>query len=244
MAKRKKSTPTPPDGATCVSFANTVSAQRRTPTDYPDLLLWLERHDMVGSDERARFTALAAEHPEEAESTLALAERLRHLLSQIFNQVADLGEVSSELLEAFNTCLIETLPKQCLARSPRGLAWNWAPGREDDLTRPLWLVIRSAAALLVSKYSGRIGRCAGKDCDLLFVHLAGGSARRWCSMKTCGNRVKSHRRYHRKSEPRFGRLDKAARMEAAAREREEFQQAAMEEWRSMDVSEQAEDEEK
>jgi predicted RNA-binding Zn ribbon-like protein len=190
------------DGDLSVCFANTSSKKRRGPRDYVDLLLWLEHHGALGPEEAARYRTLAAERPDGADAAFSFAEELRDLLFWIFNEVAARREVSPELTGAFNGCLASLPRRQLVPASEAVLRWGWAEGGEDDLGRPLWGVVISAAALLTSKESRKIRRCADEDCDLLFVAKNAGSPRRWCCMKSCGMRAKSQRHYHRKVKPR------------------------------------------
>ena len=190
------------DGDLSVCFANVSSEKRRSPRHYADLLLWLEHHDVLGPEEAARYRTLAAERPDEADTAFSFAVELRDLLFWIFSEVAARREVSPELTGALNGCLASLPRRQLVPASEAVLGWGWAEGGEDDLGRPLWGVVISAAALLTSKRSRKIRRCASEDCDLLFIANNAGSPRRWCSMKSCGMRSKTHRHYHRKIKPR------------------------------------------
>jgi predicted RNA-binding Zn ribbon-like protein len=58
-------------------------------------------------------------------------------------------------------------------------------------------VARSAADLLVSSARTDVRECASETCSWLFLDLSPRRSRRWCSMKTCGNRDKVRRFYAR-----------------------------------------------
>jgi predicted RNA-binding Zn ribbon-like protein len=49
-------------------------------------------------------------------------------------------------------------------------------------------VVRSAVELLTSDAASRIGRCADEGCAWLFLDTTRSGTRRWCDMKSCGNR--------------------------------------------------------
>ena len=68
------------------------------------------------------------------------------------------------------------------------------------LSAPLWPVAHAAANLLVSDQVSRVRMCASDSCDWLFLDLSRNQMRRWCDMKTCGNRVKARRYYERSRE--------------------------------------------
>ena len=189
------------DGDLSVCFANTASEKRRAPRHYADLLLWLESNGALGPDEAARYRTLAAGRSEETAAAFSFALRLRDLLSRMFNGLAERRELAPELVEAFNG-YFDSLPRRRLEPASKTiLRWGWAEGREDDLGRPIWGVIVSAAAILTSRFAGKIRRCANPDCDILFVAHNSGSPRRWCNMNACGSAVKSKRHYDRRIKP-------------------------------------------
>jgi predicted RNA-binding Zn ribbon-like protein len=75
--------------------------------------------------------------------------------------------------------------------------WEW-PGVALDLDRVTWWVARSAAELLTSKNLTFVRECASYDCGWLFLDTTKNRSRRWCDMRTCGNRAKSRRHYERR----------------------------------------------
>ena len=75
--------------------------------------------------------------------------------------------------------------------------WGW-PGVTLDLDRVTWWVARSAAELLTSRNLTFVRECASYDCGWLFMDTTKNRSRRWCDMRTCGNRAKSRRHYERR----------------------------------------------
>ena len=67
-----------------------------------------------------------------------------------------------------------------------------------DLMAPLWPIARSAADLLVSGELAFVRACASKTCLWLFLDTSKNHRRRWCDMRTCGNRDKARRYYQRR----------------------------------------------
>ena len=55
----------------------------------------------------------------------------------------------------------------------------------------------AAADLLECAPAGRLRRCAGEGCVLLFLDVSKTGQRRWCSMAACGNRAKVRAHYRR-----------------------------------------------
>ena len=60
-----------------------------------------------------------------------------------------------------------------------------------------WMAARNYLHLLRT-VPNRIRRCAHPDCVLYFLDTTKNGTRRWCSMRTCGNRAKAMRHYRRK----------------------------------------------
>ncbi|HUY50993.1 MAG TPA: ABATE domain-containing protein [Streptosporangiaceae bacterium] len=54
-------------------------------------------------------------------------------------------------------------------------------------------VARDAVDLLSGPWLDRVRECARADCSLLFADLSRPGQRRWCDMKSCGNRMKVRR---------------------------------------------------
>jgi predicted RNA-binding Zn ribbon-like protein len=79
----------------------------------------------------------------------------------------------------------------------RDFVWGWADG-DSSVNRLLWPVVRAAGELLVSPDRARVRECASGVCSWLFIDRSPTQRRRWCSMKTCGNRDKVRRFYERK----------------------------------------------
>jgi predicted RNA-binding Zn ribbon-like protein len=61
-----------------------------------------------------------------------------------------------------------------------------------DAWRVAWLAAQSYLELL-SEAPERIRRCAHPNCVLYFYDTSKNGTRRWCSMRTCGNRAKAQR---------------------------------------------------
>jgi len=188
------------DGALCVSFANTCSERRSAPRDYAELVAWLVRHGALADADAERLATMAADRPGEAVAVFTFAESARELLRRVFDELADHRKLSPELVKEVNSELVEALPRQWIVPAKVGFRWDWAFGSAEDLGQTLWPVIQSAAEILTSKHFAKVVRCAGEGCDLLFVQRSG-SPRRWCSMKSCGKRVKAQRHYHEKVGP-------------------------------------------
>lgn len=62
---------------------------------------------------------------------------------------------------------------------------------------PAWHAAWTATRALLDLPGDRVRRCAHPDCVLWFFDASRNGTRRWCSMDTCGSRVKAARHYRR-----------------------------------------------
>jgi predicted RNA-binding Zn ribbon-like protein len=207
-------------GWTCLDFANTVSTrdealhrlQREYLTSYDQLVAWGQHAGLLTGTEAKAMLQTAADHPALAAAALDRAIALRETIYEIFSAIAHGQEPAARDLAAMNRALREALSRQEVVPSDGGFRWTWVPGG-DGLDRILWPIVRSAADLLTSEDLGRVRECAREGCDWLFVDMSKNQSRRWCSMTTCGSRVKARRYYHRKKDT--GHLRQARSMDQA-----------------------------
>ncbi|HLJ61609.1 MAG TPA: ABATE domain-containing protein [bacterium] len=188
-------------GSLCLNFVDTVSGSRARPTErlrsYEDLVSWGRQSGAITYDVADRLAQAAERRPRDAGGVLAEALRLREALFRIFSaSVEDLRAPERVDVELLNSALSEALQHHRIVKTPEGFAWAWADDR-DALERIVWPVVHSAADLLTSPDLRRVRRCAGADCDWLFMDLSRNRTRRWCDMKGCGNRAKARRYYER-----------------------------------------------
>lgn len=188
-------------GRLCLDFANSVSDRPSgRPSEhlkaYGDLVSWGRQAGVLTEEEVRRLSKEAARRPTDAAAALSRAVVLRETLYRIFAALVageapaagDLGTLNSAVAEALSH--LRVVPKD------GGFDWGWA-GTEADLDRILWPVLRSAAELLTSSERDAVKTCASESCLWLFVDTSRNRSRRWCEMKTCGNRAKARRHYRR-----------------------------------------------
>ena len=190
-------------GELCLDFVNTVSDRGTEPverlTSYGELLRWARGAEVVDADGAERLAALAEDAPEVAEPVRRRAVELREALFELFAVAAAGGALPATPLEELNHVLPDTLSHLRLQPAEDGCAWVWSPGRdvEEELSAPLWRVVRSAARLLTSGELDRVRECDADTCRWLFFDRSRNRSRRWCDMQQCGNRAKARRHYRR-----------------------------------------------
>jgi predicted RNA-binding Zn ribbon-like protein len=76
-------------------------------------------------------------------------------------------------------------------RAPRvtaeGVEWELRAAGDDRL--PVEVVL--AWSSVVARHPGRLRACANDECDLYLVDHSRPGTAKWCSMATCGNRMKA-----------------------------------------------------
>ena len=183
-------------GSLCLDFVNTVDPRHASPReehlpDYPALLDWARHAGVVTPAEASRLAAAARSRQAAAARAHEDAIALREALYAIFAAVARGEAPPAGSLRRLN---------DEVARRPReivGFAWKPAAG-DDALDAVLGPIVWSAAELLTSGPLERVRECPGDDtCGWLFLDTSRNGSRRWCDMRTCGNRAKARRHYRR-----------------------------------------------
>jgi len=188
-------------GRACLDFANTVGPRRPNPgmaphdytPGYPELVAWAANAELLAPGQQRRLTAAAEADPEGAAAVYQHARRLREAIYQTFTALAHGQPAPREALAMIEDAYLEALRNGHLRAVPAGLDWCW-PDR-GPLEQVLWPITRSAVDLAVSGRLARIKQCPGDEgqCGWLFIDTSKNATRRWCSMGTCGSRVKSQR---------------------------------------------------
>jgi predicted RNA-binding Zn ribbon-like protein len=185
----------------CLDFSNTLHDRNTDmPRDhfstYSDLVWWSQAAGILTSEETQLLLEEAQRHPVNAARVFQKAVTLREAIYRIFSAIG--REDSPEVvdLQVLNTAYAEAMGRACVVQKGDSFAWDWG-GKETALDRILWDIVRSAAELLVSEELHLLRECAAEDCGWLFLDTSKNHSRRWCDMKSCGNRAKVGRHYER-----------------------------------------------
>lgn len=194
-------------GRLCLDFVNTVSGSRQKPkehlTGYQDLISWGRQAGTLTEQEAHRLGQLARRRPDDAAGVLAESVRLREAMFRIFCGAAGRGSQRAEDMSTLNAALGRALAQVRLDATTEGCVRTWA-GDADALDRMLWPVLRSAMDVLSTEEERvRVHKCESPTCDWLFLDTSRNRSRRWCDMKSCGNRAKARRYYarHKREHP-------------------------------------------
>lgn len=186
------------EGRLCLDFANTLQQDTEgnsleTLNQYADLVAWGWKYEILPTEDSANhLLEIAARQPQAAQSALEKAIQLRDLIFRIFSTSSDGCTPEADDIEWLNAYLVEALVWLRIRPSDSGCYWSWADSG-NDLEKVWYPVVWSAANLLNSDDLARVRECASETCTWLFVDTSKNHSRRWCSMKSCGNRDKVRR---------------------------------------------------
>lgn len=189
-------------GSLCLDFANTWGHHGDPGSDrlrrYEDLVAFFRQTERLTSGEEDLLIRAAARNPNGAAAAMRVARDVRELIYRVMSTRAAESEVRVVDIKRINTWLATALSRRVI--EPRGddFAWGWVEVSADDLRGPIWAAVDSAASLITSDDFDRVRECAAGDCNWLFLDRSRGRTRRWCSMKSCGNRAKARRHYRRR----------------------------------------------
>ncbi len=186
-------------GWLCLDFANTVEwhasdQPEEKLSSYADLVSWAEQTQIVDPDIAKKLVIESEKEPARAQDVLKEAIKIREAIYHIFLNISLGGQVDERDLSTLNTAINKMMPNQRISIKDGNFSWDWTINVEK-MDSILWPVVWSAAQLLTSHASKRVGQCADEKCGWLFWDNSRNRSRRWCDMRDCGNRAKSRRHY-------------------------------------------------
>jgi predicted RNA-binding Zn ribbon-like protein len=189
-------------GSVCLDFANTLNGRktallRDALLSYSDLVAWVKQAAVLHPSDVRQLESAAKNSNSRAQNVLKKARELRETIYQVFSAISNGKSPAAEDLATINDVLVEALRHSRIVATPAGYSRSWSEPRGDNLESPLWPIAHSAAELLTSSEVRRVRECGSEDCSWLFVDRSKNRTRRWCDMKTCGNREKARRHYER-----------------------------------------------
>jgi predicted RNA-binding Zn ribbon-like protein len=195
-------------GALCLDFANTIHDSRADDNEdelrsIGDALQWAREAGLLSSAGYGRLSTHYSRKPREATDALTKIVAIRDLVLALFADIANGRSVSAEQLFALNSTLARAPGLLRIRRDSNRFEAGWA-SEEEGLQQVVFAILVSVAELLASDRLSRVRECGSDDCTWLFVDESRNRSRRWCEMRTCGNRMKA-RRHYRSSKRRGNR---------------------------------------
>lgn len=157
---------------------------------YSELLRFVTQLGLLTSEQARKLARTVAE--KEAQRVLAAALDLREALASVLYGRIDGRKPQATKLEILEKQFHAAGLHRRLRPSDGHLVWTWS-GVEQQAEIPLWKLAQAAADLLVSSDVEQVKDCGDPSCRWLFLDTSKNHTRRWCDMKTCGNRMKARR---------------------------------------------------
>jgi predicted RNA-binding Zn ribbon-like protein len=184
--------PTPCGGHPVLDFVNTYAGWRELRTHgyqpandyletYGHLALWVSQAGLLPRAEADALRRRAVPRRNEAVGVLRQAREFRSVLHDALldpSRRSSVEEVNRHVRRAAAMVSLE-LPRAA-ARA------RWVV--DGQLDRPLHAVVWAAAGFLTSVDHAAVHACPGHDCGWMFLSPNG--RRKWCDMRSCGNRAK------------------------------------------------------
>lgn len=184
----------------CLEFANSrywrgTDAPTETLNTLKDVFTWLA---LANALEIATVEDLKARWPRSGEgAALAKIIALREALYRIFTALAAQAAPDEQDLDLFNRALAAAPPRAQLAKQDGVYVWR-VETLKPEISHLLAPILWTAGDMLAEPRRDRVRLCANERCVWLFLDDSKSGTRRWCDMKSCGNRAKAHRHYEKK----------------------------------------------
>jgi predicted RNA-binding Zn ribbon-like protein len=176
-------------GRPAVDFANTLRERWRrnveTLVTPRDLANWLVHAGVMDADADARVTT----------KVLGQARDLREAIDALIVATIDGGRAPDrDAVTLIDDWLVFAGARPQLVIAGGGVPHLTERAAADSPRRALGMVALDAAAMLgTDAQRDRIRICASETCSGRFFDRSPAGARRWCSMRTCGNEAKARR---------------------------------------------------
>lgn len=176
---------------TGLDFINTLDLWP-VPHDHletpPAALDWLVEHDLLHRESRTHLLAQFAANPAAGSEILAKLRRVRQAMRGVMEatannrapEVADLDEMNRTLRTHYIYELVPARDGVSLDHRHQG----------DPVDGALARLAESIARELIQGDTSRLRICENDQCRWVFKDTSRTGKRKWCSMRSCGNRAK------------------------------------------------------
>ena len=176
---------------TGLDFVNTLDLWP-VPHDHLDspeaALDWLVEHDMLHRESRAHLLATFSSSPAAGVEILAKLRRVRKAMRGVFEaaaarrapEAADLEEMNRALRTHYIYELVPAHDGVSLDHRHQG----------DPVDGAMARLAESIARELIQGDTSRLRVCENPQCRWVFKDTSRTGKRKWCSMRSCGNRAK------------------------------------------------------
>jgi predicted RNA-binding Zn ribbon-like protein len=164
---------------------------------YKDLLRLTAQLQLLTVEQARKLGRTVSE--EDAQRVVASTVELREALAAVLYGRIDGGKPPAAQIKILEQQFHAAGLHRRLLAGESHLEWSWS-GVERQAEIPLWMLAQAASDLLFSSDAELVKDCGDPTCRWLFLDVSKNHTRRWCDMKTCGNRMKARRHHARAQE--------------------------------------------
>ncbi|MBH0200176.1 MAG: hypothetical protein HP497_12280 [Nitrospira sp.] len=182
----------------CFDFINTQMIVNGEPTDllesFDDFISWLVQANLL-TKAQAEVAGAELNH-KECISSLEQAKTFRTTLRDLTARIVARKSIPASIINVINQFLSQRPGYPQLVRRKGGFEQRFhsAAAPVHNLLVPL---AETAGDLLCRADFALIKKCGNPACILYFYDTTKNHTRNWCSMQTCGNRMKVAAHYRR-----------------------------------------------
>ena len=190
----------------CLDFINTYNGYRTDPEQkermatFQDFLNWLAYAQTKDREETGWEIDFGEVDEDLQDRIMCDVRKFRRNLFEVFDAFANDRQPEMAHVAAIYETVASTVMFVEPIEKPHDLA---GPSNHVRIKKPMGLlypIAHSAARLLVEDCLCYIKECHDDTCEWIFLDCSKNHKRRWCDMKTCGNRAKARRHYKKKCE--------------------------------------------
>ena len=152
------------------------------------MLRWCKSISLLNVKESSALNSLV--NTANVSKELQALYHLRELGWKIFNRIAEKKSPTGKDLASADEVIKWSFQHASIQRAENRYGWVAQP----SFSKPTLVRVKLGLALfdlLTTENLDRLNECPG--CTGLFLNQGRGVGRRWCRMKTCGNRAKTNR---------------------------------------------------
>jgi predicted RNA-binding Zn ribbon-like protein len=182
------------EDATSARGPSRAGARSDALDSFERFVAWLAAVRVLDDERATAMLRRAQQQPTGSSAALHEARRMRNVLRALAERGGASGDRATETaIGEINRILGRSAgTRRVEPRSDGGFVRNFVAAG-DVFAGLLIPLIESAADALVSGELPRVRRCADPRCARVFYDGSRNGKRRWCDMKTCGNRAKAAR---------------------------------------------------
>jgi predicted RNA-binding Zn ribbon-like protein len=197
-------------GDVSLDFINTLDDRpsgepKELLKNYDDLATFGEETGILTPAQLDDLLEKARVMPDDAEDAVRQARNLREALHDIFSAFMNKKAAPRLAMDTLNASIHDAALHSRLIQFETAPDQRLCEWRFDDLTSTfnamLWPIVRAAADLLSSTDLALVRACSSPTCQWFFLDTSKNHRRRWCDMKSCGNRAKVRKFYAKKKTP-------------------------------------------